>query len=69
MIWLRGPRFLGMFFIAMRVQLAFVITLAWISNTFPRPLGKLAAIIDIAIMIVNCSNSYGSYLCPAKVAP
>lgn len=65
----RGPRFLGMFFMAMGAQPAFMIILTWIANTFPRPLAKRAAIIAIVNMIGNSSNIYGSYLYPSSAAP
>ncbi|CRG83538.1 hypothetical protein PISL3812_00890 [Talaromyces islandicus] len=68
-IHLRGPRFLGMFFMAMGAQPAFMIILTWMSNTFPRPLGKRAAVTALINMIGNTSNIYGSYLYPSSAAP
>lgn len=68
-IHLRGPRFLGMFFMAMGAQPAFMIVLTWMSNTFPRPLGKRAAVTALVNMIGNTSNIYGSYLYPSSAAP
>ena len=68
-IHLRGPRFFGMFLMAMGAQPAFMIILAWIPNTFARPLGKRAAIIAIVNMIGNVSNVYGSYLYADSAAP
>ncbi|KAF3402627.1 hypothetical protein DPV78_003741 [Talaromyces pinophilus] len=68
-IHLRGPRFLGMFFMAMGAQPAFMIILTWVPNTFPRPLGKRAAITALVNMIGNTSNIYGSYLYPSSAAP
>ncbi|KAF2493932.1 MFS general substrate transporter [Lophium mytilinum] len=68
-IHLRGPRFLGIVFMAMGAQPAFMIMLTWISNTFPRPLGKRAAITAIVNMIGNRSNIYGSCLYPKSAAP
>lgn len=68
-VHLRGPRFFGMFLMAMGAQPAFMIILAWIPNTFPRPLGKRAAIIAIVNMIGNTSNIYGAYLYPSSAAP
>ena len=65
----RGPRFFGMFLMAMGAQPAFMIILAWLPNTFPRPLGKRAAIIAIVNMVGNTSNIYGAYLYPASAAP
>jgi hypothetical protein len=68
-IHLRGPRLFSMFQMAMGAQPAFMIILTCISNMFPQPLWKCAAIIAIVNMIGNCSNIYGSYLYPKSAAP
>ncbi|ORY58890.1 allantoate permease [Pseudomassariella vexata] len=65
----RGPRFFAMFLMAMGAQCCFMVVLTWISNTFPRPLSKRAAIIAIVNLIGNASNIYGSYLYPSTAAP
>ncbi|KAH8651050.1 major facilitator superfamily domain-containing protein [Xylariales sp. PMI_506] len=65
----RGPRFFAMFLMAMGAQCCFMVVLTWISNTFPRPLGKRAAVIAIVNLIGNASNIYGSYLYPASASP
>lgn len=46
-----------------------MIILTWVPNTFPRPLGKRAAITALVNMIGNTSNIYGSYLYPSSAAP
>lgn len=38
------------------------ILLAWVANSFPRPLVKRSACISFANMIGNTSNIYGSYM-------
>lgn len=65
----RGPRFFAMFLMTMGAQCCFMVVLTWISNTFPRPLGKRAAVIALVNMIGNTSNIYGSYLYPISDAP
>lgn len=65
----RGPRFFAMFLMAMGAQCCFMVVLTWISNTFPRPLGKRSAIIAIVNLVGNASNIYGSYLYPASDSP
>ena len=58
-----------MFLMAMGAQCCFMVVLTWISNTFPRPLGKRSAIIAIVNLVGNASNIYGSYLYPASDSP
>ena len=68
-ITVRGARFFAMFLMAMGAQCCFMVVLTWISNSFPRPLGKRAAVIAIVNMVGNASNIYGSYLYPSSSAP
>ena len=45
---------------------AFVVALAWISNTMPRPPAKRAAALAFINAVSNCSSIYASYstYCP-----
>jgi hypothetical protein len=45
------------------------ILLAWIANSFPRPLVKRSASLAIANMFGNTASIYGSYMYPASAAP
>lgn len=51
----RDPRFMGMFFIAMGAQTAFIIILTWIANPFSGPLAKKAVTVAILDMTGNSS--------------
>lgn len=41
---------------------AYQIIIAWVANSFPRPLVKRSAAIAIANMIGNTASIYGSYM-------
>jgi MFS family permease len=58
---LSGVRFFAMFLMPMGAVSAYQIIVAWVSNSFPRPLVKRSACISIANMLGNCANIYGSY--------
>lgn len=48
---------------------AYQIILAWVANSFPRPLVKRSAAIAIANMVGNTASIYGSYMWPASSGP
>jgi hypothetical protein len=48
---------------------AYQIILAWVANSFPRPLVKRSACISVANLIGNAANIYGSYMYPASDGP
>jgi hypothetical protein len=56
-----AARFFAMFLMPMGAVSAYQILLAWVSNSFPRPLVKRSACISFANMIGNCANIYGPY--------
>jgi len=64
-----GPRFFAMFLMPMGAVSAYQIIVAWIANSFPRPLVKRSAAIAICNMIGNTASIYGSYMYPASAAP
>ncbi|KAK9475922.1 major facilitator superfamily domain-containing protein [Lipomyces japonicus] len=64
-----GPRFFAMFLMPMGAVSAFTIILAWVANTFPRPMVKRSASIAICNMIGNTASNYGSYMYPSSQSP
>ena len=48
---------------------AYQIILAWVANSFPRPLVKRSAAIALANMIGNTASIYGSYMWPSSSGP
>ena len=48
---------------------AYQIIIAWVANSFPRPLVKRSAAIAIANMIGNTASIYGSYMWPSSTGP
>ncbi|KAL4786886.1 major facilitator superfamily domain-containing protein [Aspergillus varians] len=64
-----GARFLGMFLMPMGAVSAYQIIIAWVANSFPRPLVKRSAAIATANMIGNTASIYGSYMWPSSEGP
>ncbi|KAI0025283.1 allantoate permease [Xylariomycetidae sp. FL0641] len=64
-----AARFFAMFLMPMGAVAAYQIILAWVANSFPRPLVKRSACISITNMIGNTANIYGSYMYPATDGP
>ncbi|KAL5342661.1 major facilitator superfamily domain-containing protein [Aspergillus crustosus] len=64
-----GARFFGMFLMPMGAVSAYQIIIAWVANSFPRPLVKRSAAIATANMIGNTASIYGSYMWPASSGP
>ena len=48
---------------------AYQIIIAWVANSFPRPLIKRSAAIAIANMLGNTASIYGSYMWPSSSGP
>lgn len=48
---------------------AYQIIIAWVANSFPRPLVKRSAAIATANMIGNTASIYGSYMWPSSSGP
>ncbi|KAK4452421.1 putative tartrate transporter [Podospora aff. communis PSN243] len=57
-----GARYFSMMLMVPSVYSAFVVALAWISNTMPRPPAKRAAALAFINAVSNCSSIYASYL-------
>jgi hypothetical protein len=64
-----GPRFFAMFLMPMGAVASYQIIVAWISNSFIRPLVKRSAAIAVCNMLGNCASIYGSYMYPKSAGP
>ncbi|KAK6437773.1 hypothetical protein LTR95_006028 [Oleoguttula sp. CCFEE 5521] len=64
-----GPRYFAMFLMPVGAVSAYQIIVAWVANSFPRPLVKRSASVAIANMIANCASIYGAYMYPASAGP
>lgn len=62
-------RFFGMFLMPLGAIPAYQILLAWLANTFPRPLVKRSAVISICNLLGNASNIYAPYMYPSADSP
>jgi len=57
-----APRYVAMMFMVPGVYTGYVVALAWISNTLPRPPAKRAAALAFINAISNTSSIYASYM-------
>lgn len=64
-----GARFFAMFLMPMGSFAAYTIIVAWVANSFPRPLVKRTVCIAVCNMIGNTASIYGSYMYDASTAP
>ncbi|GAP88653.1 putative allantoate permease [Rosellinia necatrix] len=64
-----GARFFAIFLLPIGSVTAYQIIIAWIANSFPRPLVKRSACISVANLVGNSANIYGSYMYPASDGP
>ncbi len=64
-----GPRYFSMMLMPGSVYSGYVVALAWISNTIPRPPAKRAAALAFINAVSNCSSIYASYLYPTNWGP
>ncbi|GAB1313858.1 hypothetical protein MFIFM68171_04068 [Madurella fahalii] len=64
-----APRYLSMMLMVPAVYAGFVVALAWISNTLPRPPAKRAAALAFINAVSNCSSIYASYMYPRSADP
>lgn len=62
-------RFVAMFLMPVGAVSAYQIIVAWVANSFPRPLVKRSAAIAVCNMIGNTASIYGSYMYPSSAAP
>lgn len=64
-----GPRYFAIIIMVPGVYGAFVVALAWISNTMPRPPAKRAAALSFINAVSNATSIYVSYLYQDWMAP
>ncbi|KAI9755471.1 MAG: hypothetical protein M4579_004262 [Chaenotheca gracillima] len=64
-----APRYVAMMLMVPGVYTGYVVALAWISNTLPRPPAKRAAALAAINAVSNTSSIYASYLYPDTAAP
>ncbi|KAI5199021.1 MFS transporter [Aureobasidium subglaciale] len=64
-----APRYLAMMLMVPGVYTGYVVALAWISNTIPRPPAKRAAALAGINAISNASSIYASYMYPKSAGP
>lgn len=64
-----GPRYLSMMLMVPGVYTGYVVALAWISNTLPRPPAKRAAALAFINAVSNTSSIYASYMYPNSAGP
>ncbi|KAI9701182.1 MAG: hypothetical protein M1836_001851 [Candelina mexicana] len=64
-----GPRYVAMMLMVPGVYTGYVVGLAWISNTIPRPPAKRAAALAAINAVSNTSSIYASYMYPPSDGP
>jgi len=64
-----GPRYFAMMLMVPGVYSGYVVALAWISNSLPRPPAKRAAALAFINAISNTSSIYASYMYSPSAAP
>ena len=64
-----APRYVSMMLMVPGVYTGYVVVLAWISNTLPRPPAKRAAALAAINAVSNCSSIYASYMYPESAGP
>ncbi|KAI1308599.1 major facilitator superfamily domain-containing protein [Xylaria venustula] len=64
-----GPRYFSIIIMVPGVYGAFVVSLAWISNSMPRPPAKRAAALSFINAVSNATSIYVSYLYQDWMAP
>lgn len=64
-----APRYVAMMLMVPGVYTGYVVVLAWISNTIPRPPAKRAAALAAINAVSNCSSIYASYMYPSSAGP
>ena len=64
-----APRYFAMMLMVPGVYTGYVVSLAWISNTLPRPPAKRAAALAAINAVSNSSSIYASYMYPLSAGP
>ena len=63
------PRYFSVMLTIPGVYTGYVVVLAWISSTVPRPPGRRAAAVAATNVVSNTSSIYSSYLYPQSAEP
>jgi len=64
-----APRYVAMMLMPAGVYTGYVVGLAWISNTLPRPPAKRAAALALINAVSNATSIYSSFMYQDKDAP
>ncbi|KAL3424029.1 pantothenate transporter liz1 [Phlyctema vagabunda] len=64
-----APRYVAMMFMVPGVYTGYVVALAWISNSLPRPPAKRAAALALINAVSNSSSIYASFMYPKSAGP
>jgi hypothetical protein len=64
-----GPRMFAMYLMPIGILPPFQMILAWITSSFPRPLGKTAVVVASCGIVGNAAGIYGSYMYPLSDGP
>jgi len=64
-----APRYFAMMLMVPSVYTGYVVVLAWVSNTLPRPPAKRAAALAFINAVSNTSSIYASYMYPKSAGP
>ncbi|KAJ4524882.1 hypothetical protein HRR83_000520 [Exophiala dermatitidis] len=64
-----APRYIAMMLMIPGIYSGYVVCLAWISNTLPRPAAKRAAAIAAINAVSNTSSIFASYMYPKSAGP
>ncbi|KAF1981492.1 MFS general substrate transporter [Aulographum hederae CBS 113979] len=64
-----APRYVAMMLMIPGVYTGYVVALAWISNTIPRPPAKRAAALAAINALSNASSIYASFMYPKSAGP
>ena len=59
-----APRYLAMMLMPPGIYTGYVVALAWISNTLPRPPAKRAVALAFINAVSNTASIYASYMYP-----
>lgn len=64
-----APRYIAMLLMLPSIYSGYVVSLAWISNTLPRPPAKRAAGLALINSVSNASSIWTAYFYPASAGP
>lgn len=62
-------RFVGLFFMPMGANSAFILVVTWGANSFPRPFVKRSSVVALLSTVANTASIYSTYMYPNTDAP